>query len=142
MRVEFVVGRAIKIPDWGVVHDVESEGTEDEKVDASVGLLHETRDFRFLGEVIVKGDWPEELLHKEFAREAEKEGVEEDEDEVKAAFCILREGRCVRGGVGGEWVGEEEAGVEGVGGGGVEGITPNGYEHREEGIHYEICGLA
>lgn len=142
MRVELVEGSTVEVPDWGVVHDVESEGAEDEEVDASVRLLHETRDFRFLGEVVMEGDWPEELLHKELAREAEKEGVEEDENEVEATFCVVREGRCVRIGVWGERVGEEDAGMEGVGGGGVEGITPNDYEHCEEGIYCKICTSA
>lgn len=114
VRVELVVGGAVEVPDWGVVHDVEPEGTEDEEINGSVGLLHETRDFGLLREVIMEGNRPEEFLHEEFAREAEEEGVEEDEDKIKAALCIVRKSGCVRGGVGGEWIGEEDAGVEGV----------------------------
>lgn len=142
VRVELIVGGAVEVPDWGVVHDVESKGAEDEKINGSVGLLHETRDFGLLREVVVEGDRPEEFLHEEFAREAEKESVEKDEDKIKAALCIVRESGRVRGGVGGERIGEEDAGVERVRGSGVEGVTPNGYEHYEEGIHCKICGLA
>lgn len=142
VRVELVVGSAVEVPDWGVVHDVKSEGAEDEKVDASIGLLHETRDFRFLGEVVVDGNGPKELLHKEFAGEAEKEGIEENEDKVTAALCVVWESGRVRSGVRRQRVREEDAGVEGVGGGGVGGITPDNNEHYEEGIHFEVCRLA
>lgn len=114
VRVELVVSSAVEVPDRGVVHDVESEGAEDTEVDRSVRLLHETRDFRFLREIVVEGDWPEKLLHEEFARETEKEGVEEDKDEIKAALSIVGESGCVRGGVGRKRVGEKDAGVERV----------------------------
>lgn len=112
--VELIVSSAVEVPDRGVIHDIESEGAEDTKVDGSVRLLHETRDFGLLREVVVEGDWPEELLHEEFARETEKEGVEEDKDEIKAALCIVGESGCVRSGVRRERVGEKDTGVEGV----------------------------
>lgn len=69
-------------------------------------------------------------MHEELASEAEDDGVESDECEIGLALAILR--RLAGRGV--QRVGEEDAVVEGVRGGGIDGVETQDQEHEDQWV--------
>lgn len=129
MRVVLPERAGVEVPDRGVVHDVEPVRPKEDVVYSGVGLLHEACDFALFVDAAAQADGADHLLHDEFPGEAEKGGVEEHEEHVLGALCVV-----LVGGVGGDGVGEEEARAEGVGLGGVDGVAGEDEEHYDERV--------
>lgn len=118
VRVAFVEGGGVEIPHGGVVHDPETKGAEDCKVEGGVGLFHEAIYLSFLAETEFAGEGSETFLGDEFAGEAEDGGIEGDKFEIVAAFCE-QFGSARFEVLGGLLVGDEDEWVEEIGFGGI-----------------------
>lgn len=109
----------VEVPDRSAAHDVHAKGTEDTKIDGRVQLLHETC-LLALTETVPSRQGSEQLLHDELASKGEDDGIEGDEGEVPFALSIVGGSRGI---IVGELVGEEDESMEGVRGGGIDGVT-------------------
>ena len=123
-------GIRVEIPDRRATHNVQAKRTENGKVTGRVELLHKSGLFCFSLNAQTDGQGTNHALHEELAREAQDDGVEGDKGEIGLALAILDwlAGRGV------EWVGEEDAVVEGVRGRGVYSVKSEDDEHEDQGI--------
>lgn len=108
----------VEVPHRRATHDVHPRGTQEAEVDGRVELFHKAGLFgpRFQARSLSQG--AEEFLHDELPGEGQDDGVEGHEGDVPETFAIP--GDLVGGG-GGQFVGEEDEVVDGVGLGWVYG---------------------
>lgn len=79
----------VKVPDRGVVHDIQSNRARDTKVHCSVDLFHEAILFCALVDAAVDCPWSDDALGEEFAGKGQNDNVECHECKVGNTFVVL-----------------------------------------------------
>jgi hypothetical protein len=130
VRIPVVQAVRGEVPHGRLRHDVHADGAHDAEVQRRVGLLHEAGLLAAAADAGGTGPRAEDLLHDEFAREGEDDGVEGEEGDVPFSLSVLRgDGRVGLG----EFVGEEDEVVDWVGFGRVQRVQEAEGEEDGEG---------
>lgn len=117
-------GSGVEVPDIRPLHDVQAERTENTKVDRRVDLLHEPSRLALTANTTVNGEWANQLLHDELAREREHDSIECHEGNILLTLSV--HDRTSRD-LGWLRVGKENRAVHWIGRGRI-----NGVERKQE----------
>jgi hypothetical protein len=109
----------VKIPQRPLRHHIQSERTEDAKIDRCVELLHESRLFCPSVDASTDCKGPDHTLHEEFAGEGEDDGVECHKADIVFSFA---EHVTATGDIRAQRVGEEDGMMKRIFRPGVNGV--------------------
>lgn len=81
-------GRCVEIPQRALLHDIEPKWSKDGEVHCCVYLLHESCLLASSANAASDCKRVDEPLHEELSREAENDGVEQDERQILLALAV------------------------------------------------------
>lgn len=113
-------GGRVEIPDWRSLHDVQTKGAKDCKVDGRVELLHESGLLCFFADAQTDCQWADHALHQKLSGKGQDDGVESHKSKIGFSLAVLG-GLVLDAGlvagqrvISGERVAEEDAVVKGI----------------------------
>ena len=132
----------VEVPDRRPRHDIQPQGTKNDKVHGCVGLLHESVLLCTGANAVGDCDWADDALHEKLSGKGENDDVEGHEGKVFGSFIII--GRSIRGvdGVGRyermvlwEGIGKEDGAVERVGRCWINDVDGDEDNNEDERVH-------
>lgn len=130
MREPLEHGGGVEIPDVGLAHHVQTEGTEDAEVHGRVHLFHEPRGLTLAADPAGNSHGSNHALHYELPSKGQNNHVERDESNVLGAFSV--HDRTV-GGRRSLGIGQEDRAVHRVGRSRVHGVRGEKDDQHQEG---------